>query len=320
MILAVSSLRARNRGEARGKELQSGQAVECTAKARRFGRRKLFLATCLLLSPLSDAFAHTVSIGYVAQGGGVFDVWYGTYHAGTNFTEGSLLLVGPSLSTTVAFTMVVTNKPSGLIDGTTNFYSNSAGTGLSGTPVPISGHGGSFNGQASSVLGWQGVHFTGITRPGTYTFTYVPIANPTAEWDPISNGILTASFTLSALTLGTTFTSLVPPEPPTNVRNVASGLDNFVANGGTLQAGLLESLQSVAGPVERRDERAFRRGGGRQRKGRIRADEPVSRAHARSVRQWTQLWRGFCSTAGPSAVARERWAWLRSNKQVFRLT
>ena len=239
MILAVSSLRACNRGQILGKELQSGQAVECTATVQRFGRRKLFLATCLLLSPLSDSFAHTVSIGYVAQGGGVFDVWYGTYHAGTNFTEGSLLLVGPSVSTTVAFTMVVTNKPSGLIDGTTNFYSNSAGTGLSGTPVPISGSGGSFNGQASSVLGWQGVHFTGITRPGTYTFTYVPIANPTAEWNPISSGILTASFTLSALTLGTTFTSLLPPEPPTNVRNVASALDNFVMNGGTLQAGLL---------------------------------------------------------------------------------
>ena len=169
-------------------------------------------------------------------------------------------------------------------------------------------------------MGWQGVHFTGITRPGTYTFTYVPIANPTAEWDPISSGILTASFTLSALTLGTTFTSLVPPEPPTNVRNVASRARQFRSEWRHAAGRASKSLQPVAGPVERRDERAFRRGGGRQQKGRICADEPVSRAHARSVRQWTQLWRGFFLNVDPSAVAREQWAWLRSNKQVFRLT
>jgi uncharacterized protein YhjY with autotransporter beta-barrel domain len=134
--------------------------------------------------------------------------------------------------------MLVATKPSGLTDGTTNFYSNAAGTGLSGTPVPIVHNGGSFNGLASSVLGWQGVQFTGITRPGTYTFTYIPIANPTVEWDPIGNGILTATFTLSALQLGTTFTSLLPPGSPINVINVAAALDNSVANGSTLQAGL----------------------------------------------------------------------------------
>jgi hypothetical protein len=71
--------------------------------------------------------------------------------------------------------MLVATKPIGLIDGTTNFYSNAAGTGLTGTPVPVTGNGGSFNGQASSVMAWQGVQFTGITRPGTYTFTYIPI-------------------------------------------------------------------------------------------------------------------------------------------------
>jgi fibronectin-binding autotransporter adhesin len=138
----------------------------------------------LLLSSIGASFAHTVSIGYEALGGGVFDVWYGTYHSGVNYTEGSLHLVGPSLSTTVAFTMLVTTKPSGLIDGTTNFYSNAVGTALTGTPVAVTGNGGSFNGQASSILGWQGVQFTGITKPGTYTFTYIPITNPTAEWDP----------------------------------------------------------------------------------------------------------------------------------------
>jgi Autotransporter beta-domain len=125
-----------------------------------------------------------------------------------------------------------------LIDGTTNFYSNAAGTALTGTPVVVSGNGGSFNGQASSILGWQGVQFTGITRPGTYTFTYIPIANPTQEWDPINNIILTATFTLTAQALGTTFASLLPAGAPVNVLNVAAALDNSLANGGTLQAGL----------------------------------------------------------------------------------
>ena len=212
---------------------------ECTATViRRFGSRELFLAICLLLSPIRDAFAHTSSVGYEVLGGGVFDVWYGTYHSGVNFTEGSLQLFGPSISTTVAFTMLVTTKPSGLIDGTTNFYSNAAGTALIGTPVPIAHNGGSFNGLASSILAWQGVQFTGITKPGTYTFTYIPIAVPTVVWDPISNAILTGTFTLSAQTLGTTFTSLLPPGSPTNVLNVAGALDNSVASGGTLQAGL----------------------------------------------------------------------------------
>src|SRR6185312_16818785 len=86
---------------------------------RRSRARKLLLATCLLFSSSGYSFAHTVSIGYEALGGGVFDVWYGTYHTGLNFTEGSLQMVGPSVSTTVAFTMVVTAKPGGLIDGTT---------------------------------------------------------------------------------------------------------------------------------------------------------------------------------------------------------
>jgi uncharacterized protein YhjY with autotransporter beta-barrel domain len=239
MVLVVSGLRTRNPGRTCGKERPSSQAIKCTATViRRFGGRKLSLATCLLLSSIGASFAHTVSIGYEALGGGVFDIWYGTYHSGVNYTEGSLQLVGPSISTTVAFTMLIATKPSGLIDGTTNFYSNAAGTALTGTPVPIAHNGGSFNGLASSVLAWQGVQFTGITKPGTYTFTYIPIAVPTAQWNPISNAILTATFTLSAQTLGTTFTSLLPPGSPTNVLNVAGTLDNTVTNGGTLQAGL----------------------------------------------------------------------------------
>src|SRR5262249_19740417 len=50
---------------------------------------------------------------------------------------------------------------------------------------------------------------------------------------------------LSALTLGTTFSSLLPPGAPINVLNVAGALDNSVANGGTLPAGL-QNLYNLA--------------------------------------------------------------------------
>ena len=157
MVLVVSRLRTRSPGPTSGKERPSGQGIKCTATLIvRSGRRKLLLATCFLMSSIGASFAHTVSIGYEALGGGVFDIFYGTYHAGVNYTEGSLQLNGPSISTTVAFSMLASTKPGGLIDGTTNFYSNAAGTALTGTPVAVSGNGGSFNGLASSVLAWRG--------------------------------------------------------------------------------------------------------------------------------------------------------------------
>lgn len=208
---------------------------ETVSRGRAF-QSALLLATSLLL-PVEAAFAHTVSVGYSSQGSGVVDIWYGTYHA-TGSTEGSLTLVGPSVSTTVAFTLLVNSKPSGLVDGTTNFYSNAAGTALTGTPVAVSGGGGSFTGNPASIQTWQGVRFTGITQPGTYTFTYIPIATPSSEWDPINNAILTGTFVLTAQSLGAGFASLLPPGAPANVVSVAGALDTAVNNGATLPATL----------------------------------------------------------------------------------
>ena len=93
MVLMVSRLRTRNPAGKCGIGRPSDQAIKCTATTgQRFGRRKLFLATFLLLSPIGESFAHTVSIGYETLGAGVFDIWYGTYHVGVNYTEGSLQL------------------------------------------------------------------------------------------------------------------------------------------------------------------------------------------------------------------------------------
>lgn len=129
------------------------------------------------------AWAHTMTIGYENAGPGSVTFWYGSWHSPENFqtppdyTEGSLQLQGPGTNTTVPFDLLVTTKPGGLIDGVTNFYSN--GTMLVGTDVDGDG----------PVGAWQGATFGGLT-PGTYEFTYIPITDPTQEWEPKDSVIL----------------------------------------------------------------------------------------------------------------------------------
>lgn len=155
-----------------------------------------YLLTPLILAILTaSASAHTVSIGYENNGPGSVSFWYGSYHATSN--EGSLNLVGingnPFPSTTIAFDLLTFTKPAGLVDGVNNFYTDGAG-GLTGTPF------------SSTVNGWQGVSFNGLA-PGDYVFTYIPIANPSANWAPWDNGILSNTVTLTAQDVG------MVPEP-----------------------------------------------------------------------------------------------------------
>lgn len=138
-------------------------------------------ATAVMTS--GPAAAHTVSVGYVVTGPGSVAFYYGSYHSGVGHTEGSLQLSGP-VNRTSAFTILTTTKPAGLVDGTNNFYSN--GTALVGTnPSPF-----------LAPTTWQGVAFTGLPD-GSYTFTYVPIASPSADWAPIDNVIRTSTLTIS---------------------------------------------------------------------------------------------------------------------------
>ena len=117
--------------------------------------QKATIATMVSVLFSSNIYAHTSSVGYENAGAGAVTFWYGTYHSGVNFTEGSLEVTGPnSYSVTTPFTLLVTNKPAGLIDGVTNFYSD--GTSLVGT--------GSYS---NSILAWQGSTFSNLT-PGTY--------------------------------------------------------------------------------------------------------------------------------------------------------
>ncbi len=185
------------------------------------------LLSSLLATPA--AFAHTVSVGYENAGAGSVTFWYGTYHTGVTYTEGSLQVTGPnSYSATVPFSLLATTKPTGLIDGTTNFYSD--GSTLVGT------YGG-------TLYAWQGSTFTSLSA-GSYTFTYVPISTPTSVWAPGDSVILSSTVTLDATVIGTPDPLFV--EQSTSIsRSTASVLDslNGESTGGmTAAIGVLSSL------------------------------------------------------------------------------
>jgi outer membrane autotransporter protein len=196
-------------------------------KYLRSGAFAVLSASAFLAWQAESAQAHTVSIGYENSGPGALTFWYGTYHPAVPFTEGSLKLVGGSYDATVPFTLLTTTKPAGLIDGTTNFYSD--GTKLIGT-------------YAGTVATWQGASFTGL-RAGTYTFTYIPIATPTSEWQPTDSVILSYTIDLSGALLGGTQVS--PFATNANQRSIAGALDAATA-AGTTNVGL-SALGSMGG-------------------------------------------------------------------------
>jgi outer membrane autotransporter protein len=184
------------------------------------GARAILSAGAFLSWHAELAQAHTVSIGYVSDGPGAMTFWYGTYHAGVTATEGSLQLVGSGYAATVAFTLLTLSRPTGLVDGTNNFYSN--GTALVGD-FAASAY--TINGP---VLAWQGASFTNL-HPGTYTFTYIPIAVPSQTWAPEDSVILSYTVDLSGALLGGT--QLSPFAANANQRSVAGALDAAIAGG-----------------------------------------------------------------------------------------
>lgn len=213
-----------------------------------------------MLAQMHSAAAHTVSIGYTFVGPGAVDIWYGSYHGSATYTEADLQLVGPSFNSTVAFTMTSALKPTGLVDGVNNFFSNTAGTALVGAPEVVAstdGSGGNYNPPGQLIVNWQGVNFTGL-RPGTYTFTYNPLGIPTVEWHPINDVIRTNTFTLSAADIlgipGYRFygTNI-------NQRAVGRGLDTAIGAGGFNQpiynialmppAQMAQALTMISGEV-----------------------------------------------------------------------
>ena len=161
------------------------------------------LSATALLCVAGTTYGHVISIGYENAGPGSVTIWLGTYSQPPSALEGSLNLVGvlgnPFPSTTVAFNLLTTpdgvaNMPAGLVDGVNNFWVQYGGGPNS---LPLVGSPTSWNTAFPSLPAnhWQGVTFTGLAA-GSYQFTYVPIANPSAQWTPWStqlNGIFDLS-------------------------------------------------------------------------------------------------------------------------------
>ena len=160
-----------------------------------YATRALAAASALLLGTPTAVLAHTNSIGYVGASGGTVTFWYGSWHSGTTFTEGSMTLQGVNgtsfAPTTVNWTLLQNTTPDGLIPGTNYFQSDGTNLIPYGDPARLYG---------MDSYTWQGVTFTGLSA-GDYQFQYNPIAQPTMDWDPSSQVIRTGTVTLSAATL-----------------------------------------------------------------------------------------------------------------------
>jgi fibronectin-binding autotransporter adhesin len=149
------------------------------------------LVLSLAFSPVAQA--HTSSVGYTIGANNSVEIWYGTYHlpSEATYTEGSLSFSGPNGFNRIAtFVDLVRAKPIGLDDGVSNFYSNSAGTALTGVFAQSKY-------ASQPVATWQGVIFTNLAA-GNYVFTYIPIPRATAVWQPPNDVIRSNGFTITA--------------------------------------------------------------------------------------------------------------------------
>ena len=143
--------------------------------------KKLTLALLLSLGVVTGASAHTTSLGYVpGTNAGEVTFWAGHYnHSGLPGNEGTGQLLGFSLvydSGVVPFSISpVASKPTGLVDGTNNFFWDSSYN------FPVSVDPNLFGG----VVHWQGLTMAGL-NPGTYDFTIADDARTTQEWANLS--------------------------------------------------------------------------------------------------------------------------------------
>ena len=164
---------------------------------------KKLLATAVALAvaaAVSTAtLAHTNSIGYVGDGNGGLNFWYGSWHDGTQFNEAQIKIVKPGGSTSIdTFNLLSQDSPAGLISGV-NFFT-SDGTQL----VPYDPTGATNNGTTQESYTWQGINYQNLVT-GQYTFIYIPLGDPestlpgspTAEWMPMDQVIRSLTINLT---------------------------------------------------------------------------------------------------------------------------
>ena len=154
------------------------------------------LAAAVMVASLmsSTALAHTNSIGYVGDGNGGINFWYGSWHDNTQFNEAEIKITKPDGSTSIdAFNLLSQDSPAGLISGVNYFGSD--GTQL--IPYDINTGGG-------ESYTWQGLNYANLPT-GVYTFTYIPLGDPesnlpgspTQEWVPMDQIIRSLTITLT---------------------------------------------------------------------------------------------------------------------------
>jgi hypothetical protein len=175
------------------------------------------LAAAVMVASLmsSTALAHTNSIGYVGDGNGGLNFWYGSWHDGTTFNEAEIKIEGTDASgNTITFSdgnggtqtysidefnLLSQDSPAGLISGVNYFTSD--GTQL----VAYDPTGSSNGGTTQESYTWQGITYSNLA-PGTYTFTYIPLGStessypngtPTQDWVPMDNVILSLGVTIT---------------------------------------------------------------------------------------------------------------------------
>jgi len=139
----------------------------------------------------NQASAHVIAIGYTPGANvGEVNLWLGSYHDhgggdGPDI-EGSARLQGDAPSTydtttpfsygegVLGYSSGAAPPPAGLVLGTNLFTSANYG----GTTTDQS--------TLDGVYSWEAATISGLSAGG-YTFTYVPIVNPSAHWAPWSD-------------------------------------------------------------------------------------------------------------------------------------
>lgn len=162
-------------------------------------KKKILAAVLSTVLMSSTALAHTNSIGYVGDGNGGLNFWYGSWHDGTQFNEAEIKIIRPDGTTSIdAFDLLSQDSPAGLISGV-NFFT-SDGTQLvpydPNTPHPM--------GMPNESYTWQGINYTNLAT-GQYTFVYIPLGDPesnlpgspTAEWMPMDEVIRSLTIQLT---------------------------------------------------------------------------------------------------------------------------
>jgi hypothetical protein len=146
------------------------------------------------------ASAHTVAMGSVNAGApGAVTIWMGTYSHGTPSNLGSLTIGG----STVAFNLLTTGMPAGLVLGTNYFFAPYSGGAQGQYDQPTN----TMSGTGAEPTQWQGVTVTGLSA-GLQAYSITGMT--TAQWADWSSG--QSNWTGSVFIPGS---SVNVPEPTT---------------------------------------------------------------------------------------------------------